>query len=93
MDSATSASPGLTVASAADGLGSAAEGPRVASTLALVMLLIGESLPDHLREKYAPAPNPRTVLMNAARNLGLTVRSRSSSVVFHHEPSVSRMVC
>jgi hypothetical protein len=58
MDSATSASPGLTVASAADGLGSAAEGPRVASTLALVMLLIGESLPDHLREKYAPAPEP-----------------------------------
>jgi hypothetical protein len=57
------------------------------------MLLIGESLPDHLREKYAPAPNPRTVLMNAARNLGLTVRSRSSSVVFRHGPSMSRMVC
>ena len=30
----------------------------MASTLALVMLLIGESLPDHLREKYAPAPEP-----------------------------------
>jgi hypothetical protein len=65
----------------------------VASTLALVMLLIGESLPNHLREKYAPAPEPE----DGPDERGAKSRPNRaiplSNVVFHHEPSVSRMVC
>ena len=92
MDSATSASPGLPVPSAADGLGSAAEGPEVVSTLAPVMLLIGESLPDHFRHKYAPAPEPEDGPHERGGRIRPTVRS-TRKVVFHQKPSVSRMVC
>jgi len=86
VDSAASASPGL-CGSQRSGrpVSRAAEGPKVASTLALVMPVIGR--------ESSPTTCVRRLSAGGCGDLAQPCDLRSSSVVFHHRPSMSRMVC
>jgi hypothetical protein len=84
VDSAASASPGLSGSQRRGRPGvSAVEGPRVASTLALACDQ-ARVFPDLLREMTTRW---------RVRDRGPLSDLRSSSVVFRHGPSMSRMVC
>ena len=86
VDSAASASPGL-CGSQRGGrpVSRAAEQPKVASALALVMLVIGR--------ESSPTTCVRRLRAGGRSTVGPPSDLSSSSVVFPHGPSMSRMVC
>jgi hypothetical protein len=86
VDSAASASPGLRGSQRSGRpVSRAAEGPKVASTLALVIPVIGR--------ESSPTTCVRRLSAGGCGDLAQPCDLRSSSVVFHHRPSMSRMVC